>query len=81
MLNKVDHRKLRGEEVAAVSLLALVATTLSVEALPKEVSADTGSCQQLLSARIGMILERTRLDETTLSRVQGRQPLIAQWRN
>jgi hypothetical protein len=40
-----------------------------------------GVNQQLLSARVDTIFERIRLGEATLSRVQVKQPLIAEWRN
>jgi hypothetical protein len=74
-------QKGKGEELATFSLVAVLAATLSIEALPKAASDDLEVTQAPLSVRVQNILERTGLGEAALSRLEIKGPFLAQWRN
>jgi hypothetical protein len=81
MSRKLGCRPAAGQEIAATSLVAIVACALASEALASPSPAAPGPGQRDLSARVAAIVERINLGEPTLIRGLPPERTIMAWRN
>jgi hypothetical protein len=81
MSTKLGRRPAAGQEIAATSLVAILACALASEALASRSPAAPGARERDLAARVATIVERISLGEPTLIRGLPPERTIMAWRN